>query len=96
MGEISKTYCHFLLVDIKGSFQCGTSLVLIDYCSRYPVITPIKTINNESMVKPLKVHFYYLAIQQIITINNGPQLIYCEFKIYLSTHNIEHRIAMSY
>ena len=84
----------FLSLDIKGPFQCATNLlVLIDYGSRYLVIKSMKTINNDSTIKSLKIQFHYLAIQQKIITNNRPQLKSSEFTIYLSTHNIEHRIA---
>ena len=52
-------------------------LVLIDYHSRYPVVTSMKTVNSVN-IKSLENHFHSLAIHQ---------------KAYLSTHNIEHHMV---
>ena len=97
MSEIPKTSWHTLALDIKGPFPCGTILlVLIDYRSRYPVVTSIKTLNSVNIIKSLEKTFSLFGYPAKVTTGNGSQFKSSEFKTYLSTNNIEHRMVTPY
>ena len=97
MTEIPKTSWHTLAFDIKGPFPCRTSLlVLIDYRSWYSVVTSTKTVKSINIIKSLQKTFSLFGYHAKITTGNGPQLKSSEFKAYLSTHNIEHRMVIAY
>ena len=97
MTEIPKTSWHTLALDIESPFSCGTNLlVLIDYRSRYPVVTSMKTVNSINIIKSLQKTFSLFGYLAKIITDNGPQFKSSEFKAYLSTHNIEHRMVTPY
>ena len=97
MAKIPKTSWRTLVLDIKGPSPCGANLlVLTDCCSRYPVITSMKTVNNVNIIKSLQKTFSIFGYPAKITTDNGPQFKSSEFKAYLSTHNIEHCMITPY
>ena len=74
MSEIPKTSWHTLTLDIKHPFPCRTKLlVLIDYHSRYPVVTSMKTENSVNMIKSSEKNFSLFGCPARITTDNGPQ-----------------------
>ena len=74
MSEIPKTSWHTLTLDIKHPFPCRTKLlVLIDYHSRYPVVTSMKTENSVNMIKSSEKKFSLFGCPARITTDNGPQ-----------------------
>ena len=56
----------------------------------------MKTVNSINIIKFLQKTFSLFGYQSKTTTGNGPQLKSSEFKAYLSTHNIEHRMVRPY
>ena len=75
-----------------GPYPAGDHLLtLIDYCSRYPVVIPIKTITAEKVSKELRTVFGYFRLPETLTTDNGPQFISTDFLWYLSNNEICHQ-----
>ena len=56
----------------------------------------MKTVYNINIIKSLQKTFSLFDYLAKITTGNGPQFKSNEFKAYLSTHNIEHRMVTPY
>ena len=55
----------------------------------------MKTVNSVNIIKSLEKTFSLFGYPAKNTTDNGPQFKSSEFKTYLSTHNIEHRMVTS-
>ena len=92
MSEIPKSCWHTLAVDMQGPYPTGEHiLLLIDYRSRYPVATLLKTITSTTVVSSLHKVFTMFGYPKRICTDNGPQFISRQFTAYLESHAIEHR-----
>ena len=56
----------------------------------------MKTVYNINIIKSLQKTFSLFDYLAKTTTDNGPQFKSSEFKAYLSTHNIEHRMVTPY
>ena len=56
----------------------------------------MKTVNSVNIIKSLEKTFSLFGYPAKNTTDNEPQFKSSEFKTYLSTHNIEHRMVTSY
>lgn len=74
MSEIPKTPWDTLAIDLKAPFPNGENiLVIIDYCTRYPVIATLKSITSHNIIKILHKTISIFGYPKCITVDNGPQ-----------------------
>ena len=98
MTEIPASSWETVAADLKGPFPTGEHLlVLLDYRSRYPVVSLMKQgVSSEQIIKKLSKTFSLFGYPHTILTDNGPQFISQQFKEFLKQHNINHRPVTLY
>ena len=66
-------------------------MALIDYRSRYPVASILKSTNTSNIIDKLEACFTMFGYPHEIITDKGPQLISTEFDQYLEQRKIIHR-----
>ena len=88
---------EFVAIDIKGPLPSGDNIiVLIDYKSKYPVVTITKSITSENIIKYLDQIFSTYGYPSTLLSDNGPQFVSQTFENYLKARNINHRRSSPY
>lgn len=88
---------HTLHIDLCGPFPSGESLlVLVDSCSRWPAVEILRTTTAPIIINRLEHIFSQFGYPEVITSDNGPQFISHEFKSFLQTCGIKHRLITPY
>ena len=80
----TKPWTH-LAIDICGPFPSGDFIVVpLDYYSRWPEDSIMKTTTSEKIIKWLQMVFSHHGYHQKLTSDNGSQFVSEEFQNYLS------------
>ena len=88
---------HTLHINLCGPFLTGESLlVLIDSCSRWPAIKILRTTTAPIIINHLEQIFSQYGYPKEIVLDNSPQFISHEFKSFLHTCGIKHRLITPY
>ena len=96
MTKITKPWQQ-LGADLQGPYPTGEYLfVLIDYCSRYPIVIKLKSTTSTKLISHLESIFNQFGIPYRLITDNGPQFISDEFENYLKRRNIEHQTTLPY
>lgn len=84
--------------DLKGPFPTGEHLlVLIDYRTRYPIVSLMKKGTSSSqIINKLQKTFALFGYPRQIMTDNGKQFVSDEFKAFLNQHNIHHHPVTPY
>ena len=81
-----------LALDFVGPFPTGEYiLVIVDYYSRYFLVSIMKTITTEKLIAVMEKAIDFLGLPYSVTTDNGPQFVSREFEDYLRGINVEHR-----
>ena len=81
-----------LALDFVGPFPTGEYiLVMVDYYSRYFLVSIMKTITTEKLIAVMEKAIDFLGLPYSVTTDNGPQFVSREFEDYLRSINVEHR-----
>ena len=84
--------------DLKGPIPTSEHLlVLLDYRSRYPVVSVMKNgISSSEIIKKLGKIFSIFGYPVKILTDDGKQFISSQFKQFLNDHNIQHHPVSPY
>ena len=86
-----------LHIDLCGPFPTGESLlVLVDSCTRWPAVEILHTTTASLIINHLEHIFSQFGYPEVIVSDNGPQFISHEFKAFLQTCGIKHRLITPY
>ena len=81
-----------LALDFVGPFPSGEYiLVIVDYYSRYFLVSIMKIITTEKLIAVMEKAIDFLGLPYSVTTDNGPQFVSREFEDYLRGINVEHR-----
>ena len=89
MSEIPKSPWEVIALDLQGPYPTGDYLlVVIDYCSRYPIIRSLRTIKSDVIVKELEVKelediFPIFGLPKVAATDNGANLISREINNFM-------------
>lgn len=79
-------------IDYLGPLPSGEYiLVAVDYYSRYYEIDVMRSITSEKTIESLEAIFARHGLPEVITSDNGPNLVSEEFTTYLKDNGIKHR-----
>ena len=88
---------HTLHIDLCGPFPTGESLlVLVDACSRWPAVEILRTTTAPTIIHRLETIFSQFGYPEEIVSDNGPQFTSHEFKTFLKSCGIKHRLITPY
>ncbi|XP_057310486.1 uncharacterized protein K02A2.6-like [Hydractinia symbiolongicarpus] len=95
--EIPKQPWNTIAMDIQGPYPSGDNLlVLIDYRSRYPIVSSIKNTGVQNIINVMKRTFSIFGYPKTIVTDNGSQFTSFKFSRYLQQHGIKHRRTTPY
>ena len=77
------------LFEIKNSKY----LLLVDYCSRFPILHKLGGTTSKVIVQEMKAVFAELGVPDVIVSDGGPQYTSAEFKAFMKQWQIEHRVS---
>ena len=97
MTPIPANNWEYLALDLKGPLPTGESIMaLIDYRSRYPIASILKSTTTSNIIDKLEACFTMFGYPHEIITDNGPQFISSEFDQYLKQRKIIHRETSTY
>ena len=68
-------------------------LLTVDYFSQFPVLWKLSTLHSQSIINNLKQIFTEIGVPRSIITDGSTQLTSQEFKDFMQTWNIEHRVT---
>ena len=68
-------------------------LLLVDYCSRFPVLCKLGSTTSKVLVQEMKAVFAELGVPNVIVSDDGPQYTSAKFKDFTKQWKIEHRVS---
>ncbi|XP_033725232.1 uncharacterized protein K02A2.6-like [Pecten maximus] len=90
--ELPSLPWQHLAADLLGPLPTGDFIfVLVDYYSRWFEVEVTKTTTSEKITQILSKFFLTHGLSESIQTDNGPQFISEHFKVFCSSHGIEHR-----
>ena len=66
-------------------------LLLLDYCSRFPVLCKLGSTTSRLLVQEMKTVFAKLGVPKVIVSDGGPQYTSAEFKDFMKEWQIDHQ-----
>ncbi|CAB4023777.1 Transposon Tf2-9 poly, partial [Paramuricea clavata] len=88
---------HTLHIDLCGPFPTGESLlVLVDACSRWPAVEILSSTTATTIINRLENIFSQFGYPEEMVSDNGPQFTSHEFKSFLHSCGIKHRLITPY
>ena len=96
MSEIPKSP-WVVVLDLQGPYLTGDYLlVVIDCCSRYPIIRSLRTIESDVIVKKLEDIFAMFGLPKMTATDNGANLISSEFNNFMDEYGVCHCVVTPY
>ena len=71
-------------------------LVIIDYFSRFPEVTKLKSTTSRSIIDALKTFFARYGIPEVVRSDNGPQYSFAEFAEFATKYGFMHVTSSPY
>ena len=97
ISEIPKNPWEVLVINLKGPFPTREHLlVVIDYRSRYPIITKLKETSSTTIINTLTKIFAMFGFPEAIMADNGKQFHSHGFPNYTSQYDIRVRYLTPY
>ena len=68
-------------------------LVVVDYFSRYPEVTTLKTTTSDAVISAMKATFARHGVPETVVSDNGPQYSSQEFADFAKSYNFTHKAS---
>ena len=92
MSPMPTEPCMAYSLHMHGPFPTGDSLHLVDACSRWPAVEILRTNTTTTIFNRLEYIFSQFGYPAEIVSDDGPQFISHEFKSFLDSCGINHRL----
>ena len=84
---------HTVATDLFETKNSLKYLLIVDYYSRFPVLSKLGSTTSRVLVQEMKAVFAKLGVPNVIVSDGGPQYTSAEFRDFMKHWQIEHRVS---